>query len=66
MRVISAEATATLAKALGVTPAAVTAVLAKASAQGGGVNLVKFLASELHVTETKAAAGLKALGADGP
>jgi hypothetical protein len=65
-KAISAKATAKLANALGVTPTALTAALTKARANGAGANLVRALSSELGVSETKVAAGLKALGPDGP
>jgi hypothetical protein len=65
-RTMSAASTATLAQALGVTPAKLTAAITTARANGAGVNLVKTLSTELNVSETKVAAGLKALGPNGP
>jgi hypothetical protein len=63
---MSAQATETLAKALGVSTTALTAALEKARSNGAGVNLVRTLSSELNVPETKVAAALKALGPNGP
>ena len=65
-KTMTPEATAKMAKDLGVTPAALTAAITKARASGGGVNLVKTLSAELNLPEATVAAELKTMGAEGP
>lgn len=65
-KAMTSEATARMAKDLGVTPTELTAAITKARAGGAGVNLVKTLSSELNLPEATVAAELKTMGPDGP
>jgi len=65
-KAMTPEATAQMAKDLGVTPTALTGAIAKVRASGAGVNLVKTLSAELNLPEATVAAELKTMGPDGP